>query len=98
MRSFKEYDGGNARDGSNTWNNGGEQSAAEDLTRRIAEAFDGKSSATMLKSILEEAEKNKREGKLSNEEIDAFYEQFAPMLNGTQRAFLKNVVEKLKDI
>lgn len=72
--------------------------SAEDLTRRLADVFDGKSNATMLKSILTEAEKSKRAGTLSNAEIDAFYEQFSPMLNGAQRNVLKGIVEKLKNI
>ena len=73
-------------------------SSAEDLTKRLAEAFDGKSSSTMLKSILTEAEKSKRAGTLSNAEIDAFYAQFAPMLNPAQQSALKGIIEKLKKL
>jgi len=71
---------------------------AEQLTKKLAAAWGGKSSGAMLKEILTEAERNKRAGKLSNEEIDEFYKQFSPMVNGAQRIMLKKVVEKLKEI
>ena len=75
-----------------------ELSAAEDLTKRLAEAFHGQSSGVMLKKILEEAEEKKRAGELSNQEIDLFYEQFSPMLTMPQRTVLKSIIEKLKQI
>ncbi len=72
--------------------------SAEELTKKIAAAYDGKSNTAMLKGILEEAEKSKREGTLSNEEIERFYQSFSPMLNGFQRRQLREVVERLKGI
>ncbi len=71
---------------------------AEALTRKIASAYQGQSNASVLKSILEEAEKSKRAGTLSNDDIDNFYKSFAPMLNGFQKKQLKTVVDKLKEI
>ena len=52
----------------------------------------------MLKNILTEAEKSKRAGTLSNEEIENFYQSFAPMLDSSQRKRLRMVVDKLKEI
>lgn len=75
-----------------------ELSAAEDLTKRLAEAFNGQSSGIMLKKILEEAEEKKRAGELSNAEIDQFYAQFSPMLTLPQRTVLKSVIDRLKQI
>lgn len=72
--------------------------SAEELTRKLAAAYNGKSNAVMLKNILDEAEKSKRAGTLSNEEIENFYQSFAPMLNGMQKRILRNVVDKLKEI
>jgi hypothetical protein len=72
--------------------------SAEELTRKIAAAYHGKSNAAMLRSILEEAEKSKRAGTLSNEEIENFYQSFSPMLNGMQKRALRSVVDKLKEI
>ena len=71
---------------------------AEELARKLASAYNGKSNAAMLHNILKEAERSKRAGTLSNEEIEAFYQSFAPMLSPTQRKQLRAIVEKLKDI
>jgi hypothetical protein len=89
MRSFKNY----AKEQK-------EQStaSAEELTRKIAEAYNGKSSYDMMRSVLEEAEKSKRAGTLSNEEIESFYQAFAPMLDEEKRKKLRTIVEKLKRI
>ena len=75
-----------------------EEQSATELTKKIAAAYDGKSSLGMWKEILSEAEKSKRAGRLTNEEIDEFYTQFSPMLDDGQRRQLKAVVEKLKEI
>ena len=74
-----------------------EQSATE-LTKKIAAAYDGKSGAGIWMQILAEAEKAKRAGTLTNEEIDEFYAQFAPMLDEGQRKQLEGVIRRLKDI
>ena len=71
---------------------------AEELTKQISEAYNGKSNLEMMRNILAEAEKGKREGTLSNEEIDQFYETFSPMLDGIQRAYLRQIIEQLKGI
>ena len=71
---------------------------AEELTKRIAEACNGMSNMDMLKNILWEAEKSKRAGTLSNEEIETFYQTFSPMLNGFQRKKLREIINRLKEI
>lgn len=86
MRSFK------------TENKQAEGATAEDLMRKMANAYDGKSSKDIWKNILAEAERSKRAGTLSNEEIDRFYQSFAPMLDRSQRKKLESIVEKLKTI
>lgn len=92
MKSFKDYSQ------TNQTNDTSETAGAEELTKKIAAAYNGKSSADMLRSILAEAEKSKRAGTLSNEEIENFYQSFSPMLDSTQRKRLRAVVEKLKKI
>ena len=69
-----------------------------ELTKRMAAAYNGKSNAEMLRNILAEAEKSKRAGTLSNEEIENFYQTFSPMLDGIQRKKLRSIVDKLKAI
>ncbi len=91
MKSFKNYE---SRGGYSGESDG---SVAE-LTKKLADAFNGQPTGAMLKSILREAEEKKRAGLLTNDEIDFFFEQFSPMLDPSQRATLKNVVERLKKI
>lgn len=75
-----------------------EEATAEELMKKMASAYDGKSNADIWRNILSEAEKSKRAGTLTNEEIDAFYQSFAPMLDSAQKRKLQSVVEKLKKI
>ena len=104
MKSFKNYtkdaaDIANAQKaGTDTQADEQTTATAEELTRKIAAAYNGKSNMAMLQSILNEAEKSKRAGTLSNEEIEAFYQSFAPMLDGFQRRRLRAVVDRLKSI
>lgn len=76
----------------------GERVTAETLTRRIAAAYRGKNDKAVLADIVSSAEKGKRAGTLTNEEIDAFYRRFAPMLNFVQRKKLEQIVTQLKNI
>lgn len=71
---------------------------AEELTKKMARAYHGKSNAEMLRNILAEAERGKRAGTLSNEEIENFYRTFSPMLDGFQRKKLRAIVDRLKAI
>lgn len=96
MRSFKNYQ--RAEEKETKIDEGRETVGAEELTKRIARAYNGRSNNDMLKSILVEAEKSKRAGTLSNEEIERFYQNFAPMLDSSQRKRLRQVVERLKQI
>ena len=97
MRSFKNY----RKEGEPHEGEGQESNAAsnaEELTKKIAKAYNGRSNGDMLKSILMEAEKSKRAGTLSNEEIENFYQSFSPMLDNGQRKKLRAVVDRLKEI
>ena len=71
---------------------------AEELTQKIVNACNGKSNMAMLQNILKEAERSKRAGTLSNEEIEAFYQSFSPMLSLAQRKQLRVIVDRLKAI
>ena len=93
MRSFKEYDKDLEKPTDEQ-----ERTLAENLTQKIAEAYNGKSNLEMLKNILAEAEKGKRNGTLSNDEIEQFYQTFSPMLDGFQKVYLREIVERLKAI
>ena len=91
MKSYKDQKAGQTQEEERT-------ATAEELAQKLASAYHGKSNTAMLSSILKEAEKSKRAGTLSNEEIEAFYQSFSPMLNPTQRRQLRIIVERLKGI
>ena len=101
MKSFKDYtkQAADVAGTAGTQEENGEQVAtAQELAEKLASAYNGRSNADMLRGILAEAEKSKRAGTLSNEEIESFYQSFAPMLNGFQKRQLRAVVERLKEI
>lgn len=95
MKSFKNYQTPRSPQPSDPPQNA---ASAEELTKKIAAAYHGKSSAEMLGNILAEAEKSKRAGTLSNDEIDAFFTAFSPMLDNYQRKKLQSVVNRLKEL
>lgn len=101
MRSFKDYPGATEEETLQKMAEdypSEDRSSAAELTKKIATAYRGKSNGEMLASILKQAEESKKNGTLSNAEIDEFYRQFSPMLDPLQRRRLKSIVEKLKQI
>ena len=90
MKSFKDYAKEEVK--------GAQTVGAEDLMKKVAAQYNGKSNADMWRNIVAEAEKSKRAGTLSNEEIDAFYQSFSPMLDSAQRKRLRAVIDRLKEI
>lgn len=111
MNDFKSYsqsggnqggnrNGGNNR-GGNTYNAqsaGGDVNSAVNMAEMMAKAFAGKSEGQILQTILAQAEQGKRDGTLTNADIDNFYNAVAPMLDGFKRQKLKNIVARLKSI
>ena len=89
MKSFKDYKTPTTEE---------KTASAEELTQKLASAYHGKSNMEMMRSILAEAEKSKRAGTLSNEELESFYQTFYPMLDSTQRKRLRAIIDKLKAI
>lgn len=59
-------------------------------------AFRGKTDTEMLKAIYDRAVEGKKKGTLTNEQIDAFYAQLSPLLDGMRRRRLKKIVDDLK--
>lgn len=89
MKDFASYSGGNKGEG------------AEALIREaqeLAAHFDGASENDMLRAVYARAVEGKRKGTLTNEQIDAFYAQFAPMLDGAKQKKLRRVIEQLKNM
>ncbi len=89
MSDFASYSGKNKEK---------EKSADEWISeaKRVASKYEGKSENDLLKAIYTQAVEGKRNGTLSNEQIDAFYRQFSPMLDAGKRKKLAKIVEQLK--
>lgn len=68
----------------------------EEMTMKLARAFQGKGEADLLRAIYAEAERGRRAGTLTDSELENFYTAVAPMLDAGKRKKLKQVVEKLK--
>ena len=50
----------------------------------------------LLSEIMKEAEKGRRNGTLTDSDIDRFKSMLEPMLNSSQRAKLNKIVDKIK--
>ena len=89
MSDFASYSGKNKAK---------EKSADEWISeaKRVASKYEGKSENDLLKAIYTQAVEGKLNGTLSNEQIDAFYRQFSPMLDAGKRKKLAKIVEQLK--
>lgn len=108
MNDFKSYSknqqgkntGGN--NGNNVNNDGAGNARSVEQTANmaamLAKAFNGKSEGQIWQTILAQAEQGKREGTLTNADLDNFYSTVAPMLDGFKRQKLKSVIAKLKSI
>ena len=84
-----------------SFNSGKKNNAADDLMKEAANAaakFNGKNENELAGEIFARAAAGKKNGTLTNAEIDAFYKQISPMLNGAQRKKLQKLVEKLKSM
>lgn len=58
----------------------------------------GKSEEDILKEIYRRAAEGKRNGTLTNDQIDAFCRQLAPMLDPPKRKRLDRIVRELKQL
>lgn len=59
-------------------------------------SYSGKSEDELISEIIKTAVKNKKEGKLTNADIDDFYNLLKPMLKKEQIEKLERVIKTLK--
>ena len=90
MQDFNEYV--NSNGSKNTSND------FSDMVKNLAKSFDGKPTSELLKAIYEQAKKGKRNGTLSNADIDNFSTMLYPLLDEKQRKLLRKITEELKRI
>lgn len=99
MRDFNDF---KTCDSTGIGNNGGDK-AAINMNGNIAEqfsalasAYEGKNADEIMKAILTEAERGRKNGTLSDDDIDNFAALVLPMINPEQQKTLEKVVKRLK--
>ena len=90
MNDFKNYKPPEDKDNNNP--------STSEMASYIARAMNGKSENQLWRSILAEAERGKREGRLTNADLDNFYNTISPMVDGAKRRKLKESIARLKQI
>ncbi|MGN0815113.1 MAG: hypothetical protein ACI4MH_07765 [Candidatus Coproplasma sp.] len=113
MKDFKNYNGeNNCTDNARTDGSDGGTRAKDtrdkgadktyentvNLAATLAKAFNGKSEGQILQTIIAQAEQGKREGTLTNADLDNFYATLSPLLDGFKRKKLQQIISKLKSI
>jgi len=97
MKDFKSYSeenpqGNRAQNtGANTSANSSSNGGAYNNTVEMAKG-------QILHTIISEAERGKREGTLTNADLDNFYTALSPLLDGFKKRKLKEVIMRLKSI
>lgn len=98
MKDFKSYSGEQPRNGGQNSGNTADVNNTVELAKIISKAMSGKTEGQILQTILAEAERGKREGTLTNADLDNFYTALSPMLDGFKKKKLKEVIQRLKNI
>ena len=63
---------------------------------KLASDYEGKSADEVMSAILAEAEKGKKNGTLTDEDVDRFASAVSPFLTDKQRKMLNVIVKKIK--
>ena len=97
MKDFKSYTKGG---GEKPAGNGGkfDDDNGVKLVKQVADSMKGKSSGEIMRAVIDEAERGKRAGTLTNADLDNFYQLMAPTLDGFRRRKLKSIVDRLKKL
>lgn len=97
MKDFKSYKPEENK-AQQPQNNHSDVEQTVNLASAMAKAFNGKSENQIWQTILEQAEQGKRNGTLTNADLDNFYNALAPLVDGFKRQKLKSIITKLKAI
>lgn len=99
MNDFKSYNP-NSEDNSKktTQNDVRDVNSTVELAKVLSKAMNGKTEGQLLQTIIAEAERGKREGSLTNADLDNFYTALSPLLDGFKKRKLKEVIMRLKSI
>ena len=86
MRDFNSYGGNNSLSGDNM-----------QTLKKFADKYEGASQGELISAIMQEAEKGRKNGTLSNADIDRFSAMLSPMLNREQKKQLEKIVSQIKN-
>ena len=100
MKDFKSYSDEHPQNNSQngTTQDAGQLNNTVELAKILSKAMNGKSERQILGTIIAEAERGKREGTLTNADLDNFYNALSPLLDGFKKKKLKEVITRLKSI
>jgi hypothetical protein len=103
MNDFKNYinNGPNDNNGdkkSDNNNNNENISQTINTAKMLTTAFSGKSESQIYQLIISQAEQGKRNGTLTNADLDNFYAALSPMLDNLKRKKLAQIINKIKEI
>ena len=79
-------------------NNQSSQMDLVQLVTALSQKFDGKNQNELLKAVYQEAEKGKRNGTLTNAQLDSFESMLSVVLDDKKRKLLHRIVKELKKI
>ncbi len=68
------------------------------ILKSFADKYEGASQTEIISAILQEAEKGRRNGTLSDSDIDNFALMLRPMLNASQQKELDKIIMQIKQI
>ncbi len=68
------------------------------IIKGFAQKYEGASQQDLISAILVEAEKGRRKGTLSDQDIDNFAKMLRPMLNPSQQQELDKIIVRIKNI
>ena len=97
MKDFKSYKPEENNNDKQSVNNENVEQTVN-LAAAMAKAFNGKSEGQIWQTILEQAEQGKRNGTLTNADLDNFYNALSPLVDCFKRQKLKSIISKLKSI
>lgn len=68
----------------------------ERLVKNFLNGYEGKQKSEIISEIVKVAEKNRREGKLSDKDLDDFSNMISPMIGPEQKKELQEIISRLK--
>lgn len=98
MSNFKEYASTRKQSNQNGENQKQEiPKNAFEMLKNIASTYEGASKQDLISAIISEATKSRKNGTLTDAEIENFVKTISPMLNASQKTMLDGVIKTIKN-